>query len=79
MQMFLEPRLRNSEEETKTRAQVEAAEKIIPGLEQCRGEWCSAPRNWDVDSVESFLTLGPPDPLKSQAQAAFLCCKVVPL
>lgn len=42
MQMFLEPRLRSSEEETKTRAHVDAAEKIIPGLEQCRGELCSA-------------------------------------
>ena len=42
MHMFLEPHLRNSEEETKTRAHVDASEKIIPGLEQCRGELCSA-------------------------------------
>lgn len=42
MHVFIEPHLRNSEEETKTRAHVDAAEDIIPGLEQCRGELCSA-------------------------------------
>lgn len=33
--------------------------------------------NWDVDPVESFLTLGLSDPLKSHGQADILCCKVV--
>ena len=36
------------------------------------------PGNWDVDPVESFLTLGLSDSLKSHGQADFLCCKVVP-
>lgn len=34
--------LRNSEEETKARAHMEAAGKIIPWLDQCREELCMA-------------------------------------